>query len=75
MARKATEQVTRIGIDIGKNSFHLIGLDAEGNMALRRKLSRSQVLVRLAKIAPCLIGMEALCWRASSEPTASGAGP
>jgi hypothetical protein len=27
MARKATNQVTRIGIDIGKISFHLIGLD------------------------------------------------
>ncbi len=28
MARKATDQVTTIGIDIGKNNFHLIGLDA-----------------------------------------------
>ncbi len=27
MTRKATDQVTTIGIDIGKNSFHLIGLD------------------------------------------------
>jgi hypothetical protein len=27
MARKATEQVTTIGIDIGKNSLHLIGLE------------------------------------------------
>ena len=26
MARKATDQVTTIGIDIGKNTFHLIGL-------------------------------------------------
>ena len=59
MTRKATGQVTTIGIDIGKNTFHLIGLDAEGNIALPRKLSRSQVLVRLANIPPCLIGMEA----------------
>jgi transposase len=59
MTRKATKQVTTIGIDIGKNTFHLIGLDAEGKIALRRKLSRSQVLVRLANIPPCLIGMEA----------------
>ncbi len=29
MARKATDQVTTIGIDIGKNTFHLIGFDAE----------------------------------------------
>jgi len=59
MTRKATEQVTTIGIDIGKNTFHLIGLDSEGNIALRRKLSRSQVMVRLANLPPCLIGMEA----------------
>ena len=44
MTRKATEQVTTIGIDIGKNSFHLIGLDGAGNIVLRRKLSRSQVV-------------------------------
>ncbi len=59
MARKATDQVTTIGIDIGKNNFHLIGLDGAGNIVLRRKLSRSQVVVRLANLPPCLIGMEA----------------
>ncbi len=59
MSRKATDQVTTIGIDIGKNSFHLIGLDAEGNIVLRRKLSHGRVVVRLANLPPCLIGMEA----------------
>ena len=59
MTRKATDVVTTIGIDIGKNTFHLIGLDAEGNIVLHRKLSRSQMMVRLANIPPCLIGMEA----------------
>ncbi len=59
MTRKATEQVTTIGIDIGKNTFHLIGLDGAGNIVLHRKLSRSQVMVRLANLPPCLIGMEA----------------
>ncbi len=59
MARQATDQVTTIGIDIGKNNFHLIGLDDAGNIVLHRKLSRSQVIVRLANLQPCLIGMEA----------------
>ncbi len=59
MARKPTDQVTTIGIDIGKNTFHLIGLDGDGNIVLRRKLSRSQLMVRLANMPPCLIGMEA----------------
>ncbi len=44
MIRKATDQVTTIGIDIGKNNFHLIGLDGAGNIVLHRKLSRSQVI-------------------------------
>ncbi len=42
--------MTTIGIDIGKNSFHLIGLDDAGNIVLHRKLSRSQVIVRLANL-------------------------
>ncbi|MEE9249971.1 MAG: IS110 family transposase [Alphaproteobacteria bacterium] len=48
-----------MGIDIGKNTFHLIGMDARGAIALRQKLSRGQVEVRLANMPPCLIGMEA----------------
>ena len=32
MASEATDQVTTIGIDIGKNSFHLIRLDGAGNI-------------------------------------------
>ena len=59
MSGKATDQVTTIGIDIGKNSFHLIGLDGAGDIVLRRQLSRSQVIARLANLPLCLIGMEA----------------
>ena len=60
MATKtSTEAVSTIGIDIGKNTFHLIGLDDGGAIILRRKLSRGQVEVQLANKAPCLIGMEA----------------
>ena len=59
MARKTTTQVTTIGIDIGKNSFHLIGLDADGKIALRRKFSQRQIMVRLSNMPSCLIGMEA----------------
>src|SRR6202007_1695651 len=48
-----------IGIDIGKNSFHVVGHDARGAIVLRQKWSRGQVEARLANLAPCLIGMEA----------------
>src|ERR1700751_2623676 len=61
MPRKTTslEAVATIGIDIGKNTFHLIGLDKMGAIVLRQKLSRSQIDARLANMPPCLIGMEA----------------
>src|SRR5246127_4232653 len=48
-----------IGIDIGKNSFHVVGQDQRGAIVLRQKWSRGQVDTRLANLPPCLIGMEA----------------
>jgi transposase len=51
--------IAAIGIDIGKNSIHVVGLDRRGAIVLRQKWSRSQVGERLANMPPCLIGMEA----------------
>src|SRR4029077_7909167 len=51
--------VAVIGIDIGKNSFHVVGQDDRGAIVLRQKWSRGQVEARLANLPPCLIGMEA----------------
>ena len=51
--------VTTIGIDLGKNTFHLIGLDQRGNIVLQLKTSREQLERRLTNIPRCLIGMEA----------------
>src|SRR5258707_3043118 len=51
--------VSVIGIDIGKNSFHVVGLNQRGAIVLRQKWSRSQVASRLANMPACLIGMEA----------------
>jgi transposase len=48
-----------MGIDIGKNSFHVVGLDEGGAIVLRQKWSRAQVEVRFANMPACLIGMEA----------------
>ena len=53
------EACRTIGIDIGKNTFHLIGLDKMGAIVVRQKLSRNQVDIRLANMPRCLIGMEA----------------
>lgn len=56
---KAQPSIAVVGIDIGKNVFHVIGLDAQGVIVLRAKLSRTQLAVRFANLPPCLIGMEA----------------
>jgi transposase len=48
-----------IGIDIGKNSFHVVGHDDRGSIVLRQKWTRGQIAARLANLPPCLIGMEA----------------
>ena len=55
----STDAIAVIGIDIGKNSFHVIGLDGRGAIVLRHKWSRGQVEARFANMSPCLIGMEA----------------
>jgi len=59
MSAKLNSAIAVIGIDIGKNSFHVVGLDRRGAIVVRQKWSRSQVETRLANLPPCLIGMEA----------------
>ena len=59
MPRQSTDTVAVLGIDIGKNTFHLVGLNERGAIILRRKLSRVQLEARLANLPPCLVGMEA----------------
>ena len=59
MAKTFETTVAVIGIDIGKNSFHVVGLDRRGAIVLRQKWSRGHVETRLANMPPCLIGMEA----------------
>ena len=57
--QQSTEPVATIGLDIGKNTFHLVGLDRRGAIAMRIKVSRHQLVHRLVNLPPCLIGLEA----------------
>jgi transposase len=59
MSKKPNSAIAVIGIDIGKNSFHIVGQHERGAIVLRQKWSRGQVEARLANLRPCLIGMEA----------------
>ena len=58
-SQKTPETITTIGIDLAKNTFHLVGLDKRGAIVLQQKVSRSRLGRRLANIPRCLIGMEA----------------
>jgi transposase len=51
--------VTVIGIDMGKNTLHMVGLDSRGAIVLREKVARGRVALRFANMPPCLIGIEA----------------
>ncbi len=51
--------ITTIGLDIAKNVFQAHGVNENGKVVLRKRLSRRKVLEFLANLPPCLIGMEA----------------
>ena len=57
-SQKTPETITTIGIDLGKNRFHLVGLDKRGAIVLQQKVSRAQLERRLANIPRCLIAMK-----------------
>jgi transposase len=59
MSQKLSASIAVVGIDIGKNSFHVVGHDERGAIVLRQKWSRGQIEARLANMPPCLVGMEA----------------
>jgi transposase len=42
MSEKSIATIATIGIDIGKNSFHVVGLDQRGAIVLRRHAARSK---------------------------------
>ena len=54
MPHKLNSGIAVIGIDIGKNSFHVVRHDKRGAIVLRQKWSRGQVETRLANLRPCL---------------------
>ena len=52
-------QISTIGSDIAKRVFQVHGVDAAGAVVYRHQLRRTEVLKFFAKLAPCLVGLEA----------------
>ena len=53
--------IAMLGIDLGKNSCSLVGLDATGRVVLRRRMRREGVIAFGAKLPACVVAMEACC--------------
>jgi len=53
-------QAITVGLDIAKSVFQVHGVDADGQVVIRRQLKRRYVLAFFEKLAPCVIGIEAL---------------
>jgi transposase len=53
------QRITTIGLDIAKSVFQVHGIDAAGQVVIRRQLKRRYVLAFFGKLPACLIGIEA----------------
>ena len=51
--------VTTVGLDIAKSVFQVHGVDAVGQVVIRRQLKRRYVFAFFQKLPPCLVGIEA----------------
>ena len=62
MASKTIQHSSRlssIGVDIGKDVFHIVGLDPDGKIVVRRKFKRLALDAEFEKLPRCIVGMEA----------------
>src|ERR1700733_12212112 len=53
------QTITTVGVDIAKSVFQVHGVDADGNIVIRRQVKRRYVLALFQKLPPCLVGIEA----------------
>jgi hypothetical protein len=53
------QTITTVGLDIAKSVFQVHGVDAAGEVVIRRQLKRRSVLAFFQKLPPCLVGIEA----------------
>jgi transposase len=57
------QSISTIGLDIAKSVFQVHGVDAAGQVVVRRQLRRGRVLAFFQKLPPCLVGIETCAYR------------
>ncbi len=53
------EDLAVVGIDIGKDSFHLVGFDRSGQLVMRKQIKRLALNATFEQLPRCIVGMEA----------------
>jgi len=53
------QDITRIGLDLAKNSFHVFGVNQFGKQVVSKKLSREKMVPFFSNLSPCTVAMEA----------------
>ena len=56
---QSTQTFASIGIDIGKDVFHIVGFDPQGKIVLRKKFKRLALEPSFEKLPPSIVGLEA----------------
>jgi len=59
MAKNYFNELISFGIDIGKDTFHLVGFDHAGQRVLRKKIKRLALKAPFETLPRCVVGMEA----------------
>ena len=55
------KKVTRVGIDLGKHVYQVCAMDASGAVVFQRQVKAARLMELMARIKPCLVGVEASC--------------
>lgn len=55
------EEITRVGIDLGKQVYQLCGMDGSGSVVFQRQVKAPGLMKLMSRLKPCLVGMEASC--------------
>ena len=59
MAKDVIDELMSIGIDIGKDTFHIVAFDPDGQLVMRKQIKRLALVATFEKLPRCVVGMEA----------------
>lgn len=59
MANSKIDELMSIGIDIGKDTFHIVAFDPDGHLVMRKQIKRLALVATFEKLPRCVVGMEA----------------